>query len=180
MNPVFMLVIQQLSLEINKMINVPFNDLTKHHKSIESEIKEAINQILDSSEFIRGNHVEEFERQFSTLMNAKNCVSCANGTDALYIAVKALGIKDGDEVIVPAHSWISSSEIVSQAGGVVVFCDTKPNEHTIDPNKIRDKITKKTVGIIPVHLFGQAAEMDEIMKSRPTFNGNLGNSHGIY
>ena len=145
------------------MMNVPFNDLSKHHRSIHKEIEAAISGVIATSAFVRGPHVIEFEERFARLMDVKHCVSCANGTDALYIAVTALGLKNGDEVIVPAHSWISTSEIVTQAGGVVVFCDTKPGGYTIDTDKLRGKITAKTVGIIPVHLFGQPADMDEIM-----------------
>jgi dTDP-4-amino-4,6-dideoxygalactose transaminase len=144
-------------------MKVPFNDLSKHHMLIRAEIDSAINSIISESSFIRGSQVEMFEQDYARLTGAKYCVSCANGTDALYIAVKALGLQNGDEVIVPAHSWISTSEIVTQAGGVVVFCDTKSDDSTIDPEKIRDKVTENTVGIIPVHLFGQAADMDEIM-----------------
>ena len=144
-------------------MKVPFNDLSKHHDFIQKEIKTAISRVISESSFVRGPHVQEFEERYASLIGTEYCVSCANGTDALYIAVKALGLKDGDEVIVPAHSWISTSEIVTQAGGVVVFCDTKLNGYTIDTDKIREKITTKTVGIIPVHLFGQPADMDEIM-----------------
>jgi len=126
--------------------------------------------VIENSQFIRGPHVEEFEKCFSELMNIEHCVSCANGTDALFIALKALELKSGQEVIVPSHSWISTSEVVTQAGGVVVFCDTKPNEHTIDASHLRTKITENTVGIIPVHLFGQAADMDEIMAVALEFN----------
>jgi dTDP-4-amino-4,6-dideoxygalactose transaminase len=144
-------------------MKVPFNDLSKHHGFIQKEIEAAISRVISESSFVRGPHVQEFEERYARLIGTEYCVSCANGTDALYIAVKALGLKDGDEVIVPAHSWISTSEIVSQAGGVVVFCDTKSNGYIIDTDKIREKITAKTVGIIPVHLFGQPADMDEIM-----------------
>ena len=145
-------------------MRVPFNDLSKHHSSIQSEIDTAISSVISTAAFIRGPHVQEFEKRYARLIGIDYCVSCANGTDALYIAVKALGLKNGDEVIVPAHSWISTSEIVTQAGGVVIFCDTKLDGYTIDVEAVRDKITAKTVGIIPVHLFGQSADMDEIMR----------------
>jgi len=144
-------------------MKVPFNDLHKHHSSIRQEIDRAISNVIDESSFIRGQYVTEFEERFSSLIGTQHCISCANGTDALYIAVKALGLKNNQEVIVPAHSWISTSEIVTQAGGKVIFCDTKSNDYTIDASKIREKITDQTVGIIPVHLFGQPADMDEII-----------------
>jgi dTDP-4-amino-4,6-dideoxygalactose transaminase len=144
-------------------MKVPFNDLYNHHSLIRQEIDTAISNVIDESSFIRGSHVAEFEERFASLIGTQHCISCANGTDALYIAVKALGLKSDQEVIVPAHSWISTSEIVTQAGGTVVFCDTKSKGYTIDVSKIREKITDKTVGIIPVHLFGQPADMDEIV-----------------
>ena len=111
---------------------------------------------------MRGPEAELFENP--NLMDAPHCISCANGTDALYIAMHALGVKPGDEVIVPAHSWISTSETVTQAGGSVVFCDTRDVDFTIDVEAIEDKITNKTVGIIPVHLYGHPAQMHEVMR----------------
>ncbi len=151
-------------------MKVPFNDLSKHHTLIKAELDSAIESVISESSFIRGPHVEMFEKNYARLIDAKYCVSCANGTDALYIAVNALGLQNGEEVIVPAHSWISTSEIVTQAGGVVIFCDTKPDDFTIDPEKIREKITENTVGIIPVHLFGQAADMEKIMMLADEFD----------
>src|SRR5437016_6807817 len=93
----------------------------------------------------------------------KHCVSCANGTDAIHIAVAALGVKPGDEVITTAQSWISTSAMITQTGGRVVFCDVDPETFTIDAAQIEAKITSRTVGIIPVHLYGQPADMDAIM-----------------
>ena len=96
-------------------------------------------------------------------LGVKRCVSCANGTDAIYVALRGLRIKPGDEVITSAHSWISTSETITQAGGRVVFCDTDEETFTIDPQDVQRKITPATVGIIPVHLYGQPADMDPIM-----------------
>jgi dTDP-4-amino-4,6-dideoxygalactose transaminase len=93
----------------------------------------------------------------------KHCISCANGTDAIYIAMRALKIQPGDEVITTAHTWIATSETITQAGGRVVFCDTDEETFTIDPAQIERHITSRTVGIIPVHLYGQPADMDPIM-----------------
>jgi dTDP-4-amino-4,6-dideoxygalactose transaminase len=108
--------------------------------------------------------VTKFETDWAKALGVKHCVSCANGTDALYIAMRALGVKPGAEVITSAHSWIATSETVTQAGGRVVFCDTDYDTFTIDPALIENKITSTTVGIIPVHLYGQAADMSAIMK----------------
>ena len=145
-------------------MNVPFNNLYAQYMSLKPEIDEAIARTIENSAFVRGPEVEAFEENFAKLMGAENCVSCANGTDALYIAMHALGVKHGDEIIVPAHSWISTSETVTQSGGKVVFCDTRDSDFTIDVNAIEAKISDRTVGIIPVHLFGHPAQMDEVMR----------------
>ena len=104
-----------------------------------------------------------FLKNFANLNRSKFCVSCANGTDALYISMKALNLQKDDEVLVPAMSWISTSQTVSQAGEVV-FCDIDQNSFTISCEDITKKITKKTVGIIPVHLYGHPANMVKIME----------------
>jgi dTDP-4-amino-4,6-dideoxygalactose transaminase len=144
-------------------MKVPFVDLHAQYLSIKAEIDSAIAEVIAESAFIRGRHVDAFERAWSETLKVKHCVSCANGTDALYIAMRGLGIKPGDEVITTAHSWIATSETITQAGGRVVFCDTRKGTFNIDPGLIEAKITKATVGIIPVHLCGQPADMDEIM-----------------
>jgi dTDP-4-amino-4,6-dideoxygalactose transaminase len=142
---------------------VPFADLHAQYLSIRTEIDTAIAEVITSSAFIRGPFVENFERAFAEAIGVPHCVSCANGTDSLYIAMHALGVKPGDEVIAPAHSWISTTETITQAGGRVVFCDTDPATFTIDPTHIEAKITPRTVGIIPAHLYGQPADMNPIM-----------------
>lgn len=142
---------------------IPFVDLYSQYQTIKDEIDFVINDVIQKSSFVRGPYVEKFEQMFADTMERKYCISCANGTDSLYIAMVALGIKPGDEVIVPAHSWISTAETITQAGGKVVFCDTDEETFTIDPKSIEEKITPNTVGIIPVHLYGQPADMDNIM-----------------
>ena len=117
---------------------VPFADLHAQYLSIRGDIDAAIAAVIRESAFIRGSHVQKFEEQFAAAIGARTCVSCANGTDSLYIAMRALGVRPGDEVIVPAHSWISTSETVTQAGGTVVFCDTDGRTFTIDPRKIAE------------------------------------------
>ena len=143
---------------------IPFVDLYAQYLSIKSEIDAVIDDVIKKSLFVRGPYVEKFEQMFSSLMESKYCVSCANGTDSLYIAMISLGVRPGDEVIAPAHSWISTTETITQAGASVVFCDTEIDTFTIDPNMIESKITPRTVGIIPVHLYGQPANMDPIME----------------
>jgi dTDP-4-amino-4,6-dideoxygalactose transaminase len=142
---------------------VPFADLHAQYLSIKPDIDATLAEVIRTSAFIRGPFVTRFESAFAEAVGMPHCVSCANGTDSLYIAMKALGIKPGDEVIAPAHSWISTTETITQAGATVVFCDTDPHTFTIDPAQLAQKITPRTVGIIPVHLYGQAADMDQIM-----------------
>lgn len=142
---------------------VPFVDLHAQYQTIKNEIDYVIGDVIQKSLFVRGPYVDKFEQMFAEVMERKHCVSCANGTDSLYIAMVALGVKPGDEVLAPAHSWISTTETITQAGGKVVFCDTEEDTFTIDPKSIEEKITPNTVGIIPVHLYGQPADMDAIM-----------------
>lgn len=144
-------------------MSIPFVDLHAQYLSIKPEIDEAITRVIAASSFVRGPEVEAFEANYSALMGARHTVSCANGTDAIYIAMKALGIKPGDEVITTAQSWISTSETIGQHGAKPVFVDIDPVTSTIDVSKIAEKIGGRTVGIIPVHLYGQMADMPAIM-----------------
>src|SRR6195952_3303166 len=142
---------------------VPFADLQLQYQNIKGEIDGAIAAVIRDNSFIRGPHVDTFERDFAAVAEVKHCVSCANGTDALYLAMAALKVSPGDEVITTAHSWISTSAMITHAGASVVFADTDDTTFTIDPAAIEAAITPRTVGIIPVHLYGQPADMDAIM-----------------
>jgi dTDP-4-amino-4,6-dideoxygalactose transaminase len=144
-------------------MRVPFADLHLQYQTIKSEIDAAIAAVIGDSAFIRGPYVDAFEREFASAVDVEHCVSCANGTDALYLAMSALGVQSGDEVITTAHSWISTSAMITHAGATVVFVDTDDSTFTIDPAAIESAITPRTVGIIPVHLYGQPADMDAIM-----------------
>src|ERR1700759_4425504 len=142
---------------------VPFADLQLQYQTIKGEIDSAIANVIRDNAFIRGRYVDAFEREFAEAVEAKHCVSCANGTDALYLAMASLKVKPGDEVITTAHSWISTSAMITHAGAVPVFCDTDGSTFTIDPEAIEAAITPRTVGIIPVHLYGQPADMEAVM-----------------
>lgn len=144
-------------------MNVPFADLNLQYQTIKDEIDQAIAAVIRDSSFIRGPYVDSFEREFAEAVGVAHCVSCANGTDALYIAMRALGVTPGAEVITTAHSWISTSSMITYSGANVVFCDTDARTFTIDPAAIESAITPRTVGIIPVHLYGQPADMDAIV-----------------
>jgi dTDP-4-amino-4,6-dideoxygalactose transaminase len=142
---------------------IKFLDLKAQYQSIKTEIDETIQNVIDETAFIKGKYVQRFEEEYAQQYGVKHVISCANGTDAIYITLKALDIGSGDEVITTALSWISTSETITQAGGKVVFVDIDPNYYTIDTNKIEEKITSKTKAIIPVHLYGQSVNMDKVM-----------------
>jgi len=142
---------------------VPLADLRLQYQNIKREIDDAIAAVIADSAFIRGPYVDAFEKEFAAAAGVKHCVSCANGTDALYLAMAALKIQAGDEVITTAQTWISTSAMITHAGATVVFADTDGVTFTIDPAAVEAAITPRTVGIIPVHLYGQPADMDAIM-----------------
>jgi dTDP-4-amino-4,6-dideoxygalactose transaminase len=154
------------------MIEVPFADLLAQYQTIKADVDSAIADVIARSAFVRGPFVEKFEEEYARCMGARHCVSCSDGTAALYIAMHGLGIQPGDEVITTAHSWISTSETISQHGAKPVFVDIDPETYTIDPARIEEKITERTVGIIPVHLYGQAADMDLIV--------DIARRHGLW
>ena len=143
-------------------MNVPFVDLKAQYQSLKGEIDAAIQSVINKTAFVGGPYVQDFEIAFAKKYGVKHCISCANGTDAIYITLKALRIGPGDEVITVANSWISTSETISQAGARPVFVDIDPDYYHIDPQKIEEKISSKTKAIIPVHLFGQPASTDQI------------------
>lgn len=144
-------------------MNIPFVDLNAQYQAIKPEIDAAIAHILTNTSFVGGPIVKTFEDNFAHYMQTEHCIGCANGTDAIEIALEAMDLPAGSEVIVPAMSWISTAEAVTTAGAVPVFADILPGKYTIDPAEVTRKITDKTIAIIPVHFYGRPAEMDEIM-----------------
>ncbi len=144
-------------------MNIPFVDLKAQYLSIKPDIDNAIQQILENANFVGGQPVKDFENAFSAFIGVKHCIACGNGTDSIEILLQAMGIGQGDEVIVPALSWISTSEAVSYIGATPIFVDID-EYFTIDASKIEEKITKKTKAIIPVHLYGQPADMPKILE----------------
>ena len=144
-------------------VNVPFVDLKTQYESIKPEIDAAISDVISQTAFVGGPFLASFEKAFANFCNVRNCIGVANGTDALYLAVRALGIGPGDEVITVANSFIATSEAITAAGAKVVFVDINPATYNIDVTKIEEKVTPKTKAIIPVHLYGQPADMDPIL-----------------
>jgi len=145
-------------------MEIPFVNLKKQYLNIKESIDTAICSVINETAFIGGKYVSSFETEFAKFYGVKHCISCANGTDSLYIIMKMLGVGPGDEVITAANSWISSSETISQTGATPIFVDVHPDYFTIDIEKLQSKITKKTKAIIPVHLFGQMCEMKQLKK----------------
>ena len=143
-------------------MNVPFVDLKIQYNYIKAEIAAVIQSVLDATAFVGGRFVEEFERAFSKQYEVKHSISCGNGTDALYISMKALGIGPGDEVITASNSWISTSETISQTGATPVFVDIEPDFYCIDADLVEQKIKENTKAIIPVHLYGHPADISKI------------------
>ena len=143
-------------------MHIPFVDLRAQYLSIQSEMDEAISSVIKKTSFIGGPTADAFENSYSEFMGLKHTIACANGTDSLEILLVAMGIQPGDEVIVPAISWISTAEAVTTAGGVPVFVDV--DEHfLIDISKIEERITPRTKAIIPVHLYGNPVDMNALM-----------------
>ena len=151
-------------------MNVPFVDLRKQYLSIKPEIDDAIKNVIYDTAFIDGKYVKQFEEEFANYCNAKYCIGVGNGTDALFIVLKSLDIGQGDEVITAANSFIATSEAITATGAKVVFVDCHPDYYTIDVSKIEEKITERTKGIIPVHLYGQPADMDKIIEIAKRYN----------
>ncbi len=145
-------------------MNIPLVDLKTQYESIRDEIDRAIDEVISTSAFIGGPFVGRFEKSFARYCGVSHCVGVGNGTDALRIALQALGVEPGDEVITTALSFIATSEAITMAGAKVVFVDVDRNTYNIDPEKIEEKITAATKVIIPVHLYGQPADMDPILK----------------
>lgn len=143
-------------------MRVEFVDLKAQYRTLQAEMDAAIAGVIENTQFVGGAQVQSFEQEFAELIGARDCISCANGTDSLYIIMKMLGIGPGDEVITAANSWISSSETITQAGAKPVFADVDPRYYTMDPRDVAAKITPQTRAILPVHLYGQACDMDAL------------------
>lgn len=142
---------------------IPFLDLNAQYITIKDEIDTAIKECISGSNFIKGEAVSSFEKNFANYLGIKYSSGCGNGTDALEIILASLNIGQGDEVIVPALTWIATAEAVNNSGAEPVFVDVDSSTYSIDFRKIEEKITKRTKAIITVHLYGFPASMDEIL-----------------
>ncbi len=145
------------------MMSVPFVSFLPLEKELDQEIRGAFERVFDRSWYIEGQEVEAFEKAFANYCNTKYCVGTGNGLDALMLALKALDIGEGDEVIVPSNTYIATALAVTYVGATPVFVEPDIRTFNIDPNRIEEKITSRTRAIMPVHLYGQACDMDPIM-----------------
>lgn len=156
-------------------VKVPFVDLGAQYAAIKDEVDAAVASVVGEAAFIGtgGNRfTRRFEEEFAAFVGAKWCIACGNGTDALEIILKAAGLGPGDEVLVPAVSWIATSEAVSSCGATPVFVDVVPGRYTMDVSAAEAKIGSRTRAVIPVHLYGLPAEMDQV--------GHLAERFGLF
>lgn len=139
-------------------------DLTSQYDHIKPAVDAAILNVIAKAEFINGPEVSAFQQELEKYLQVKHVIPCGNGTDSLQIALMAMGLKPGDEVITPSYTYIATTEVIALLGLTPVFVDVDPTTFCIDPTKIEAAITPKTKAIVPVHLYGQAADMDAIME----------------
>lgn len=145
-------------------------DLKGQYNKIKSDIDKNIQDVIDSTAFINGPKVQEFSKNLAEYNNVSNVITCANGTDALQIALMALGLRSGDEVIVPVHTYVATAEVIALLDLVPVFVDCLEDFYTIDVSKIEEVISYKTKAIVPVHLYGQCADMESILHIANRYN----------
>src|SRR6476660_10240756 len=138
-------------------------DLKQQYHKIKNEVDKAVQDVLDSSIFIGGSRVNSFAKNLSHYLGVKHVIPCANGTDALQISMMALDLQPGDEVITPSFTYIATTEVVALLRLTPVFVEVDPKTFCMDPQSLRKAITPKTKAIVPVHLYGHAAPMEEIL-----------------
>ena len=152
------------------MVPIQMVDLKRQYLKIKPEVDAAIANVLDTTSFINGKAVGDFASNLAKYLNVAEVIPCANGTDALQIAMMALGLEPGDEVITPSFTYIATTEVIALLRLKPVFVDVDPKTFCIDATKIREVITPKTKAIVPVHLYGQSCDMEEIMKIAEEYN----------
>ncbi|WP_221566984.1 DegT/DnrJ/EryC1/StrS aminotransferase family protein [Alkalihalobacillus sp. TS-13] len=145
-------------------MNVPMLDLSEQYFNLKQEINAALEEVMSSSRFILGDNVKKLETDIASYSNVKHGVGVANGSDALHISLLGCGVEAGDEVICPAFTFFATAGAIARIGAIPVFVDIDPKTYNIDPEKIEEAVTEKTKAIIPVHLYGQMADMDAIVE----------------
>lgn len=145
-------------------MQVPFVDLKTQYRTLQAEMDAAIGAVLKDAAFVGGPHVKRFEESFAAYVGVPHCVGVGNGTDAIQMALEALGIGAGDEVVTAANTFIATAEGISRAGATPVLVDCELDYYHLDPARLEDAITPRTRAVVPVHLYGQAADMDPILE----------------
>ncbi|MHC8514316.1 DegT/DnrJ/EryC1/StrS family aminotransferase [Sporosarcina sp. ITBMC105] len=151
-------------------MKIPMLDLSQQYSTHKDEIMIKLDDLMSSSQFILGNHVKQIETDIAVLSKTKHGIGVANGSDAIHIALQAAGVSAGDEVITPSFTFFATAGAVARANATPVFVDIDPITYNIDPLKIEAAITEKTKAIIPVHLYGQMADMDSILEIAKKYN----------
>jgi dTDP-4-amino-4,6-dideoxygalactose transaminase len=139
-------------------------DLKRQYEKIKSEVDKGIQEVINNTQFIKGPQIKQFEKDLQEALNVNHVIACANGTDALQIAMMALDLKPGDEVLLPVFTYVATAEVIALLGLTPVMIDVDPDNFCIDVDLIESKISWQTKAIVPVHLFGQCANMDEILR----------------
>ena len=147
-------------------------DLSQQYQNIKHAVDKAIMDVVSSTKFINGPDVALFQQELASYLGVKHVITCGNGTDALQISMMGLGLKPGDEVITPSYTYIATTEVIGLLGLKPVFVDCDPKTFNISPEAIKRAITSKTKAIVPVHLYGQSCEMQEIM--------HIANEHNLF
>lgn len=155
---------KQFKFKGEEMKKIQMVDLQSQYQKIKNDVDAAIINVIEQANFINGPEVSEFKTDLEKYLGVSHVIPCANGTDALQIALMALDLKPGDEVITPSFTYIATTEVIALLGLVPIFVDVLPDTFCIDPSKIEEAITSKTKVIVPVHLYGQCADMDAILK----------------
>lgn len=165
-------------------MNIPFVDLKTQYASLKADIDKAIQQVIDKTSFIMGPDVALFEQEFATFCQANHAVGVSSGTDALHLALLACGIGSGDEIITVSHTFIATAEAITMCGARPVFVDIDPKTYNMAPNKVEAAITPKTKALLPVHLYGQPADMDPLLDIARQHNlrviEDAAQAHGAY
>lgn len=143
-------------------MKIPFFDLSRQYAGIKEEAEQAVLQVCASCGYIEGAAVKQFEKEMAEYLGVKHVITCNSGTDSLELALRASGIKPGDEVITSSFSFFATAEAISAVGAVPVFADIKEEDYNIDPESIKNKVTEKTKAILPVHIFGSPVDVDAI------------------
>ena len=156
----------------NKQVKIPFLSFDAGNDRIRNEMIHAFQQVFESKWYVLGNYVQQFEKEYAAFNKVQHCVGVSNGLDALFLSLKALGIGENDEVIVPSNTYIATLLAVSYIGAIPVLVEPKIDTYNIDPEKIEAAITARTKAIMPVHLYGQCCEMKDIMA--------IAEKHGLF